>query len=160
MGKGRGKVQWGKIQGKERTGIWCTVIKVQLFISACAELERKGNNKIYADSWYSGGCMPFVPAQCDCPTHITKIVPVSFLTAKMHFCITSQLPDSVWLGPAEINQVTQGEKFQFFADFLYLKMHYIWFKGWDVVWTNFYLLEMSLFILMKKDESLLPSLRW
>lgn len=26
--------------------------------------------------------MPFVPAQCDCPTHITKIVPVSFVTAK------------------------------------------------------------------------------
>lgn len=47
MGKGKGKVQRGKTQDKERTGIWCTVIKVQLFISACVELERKGNNKTY-----------------------------------------------------------------------------------------------------------------
>lgn len=71
--------------------------------------------------------MPFVPAQCDHPTCITKIVPVSFLLAKIHFYIESQLPDLGWLGPAEINQVTQGEKVsdfaQFLANFLYLKMH-------------------------------------
>lgn len=95
--------------------------------------------------------MPFVPSQGCHPTYITKIVPMSFLLAEIHFHIESQLPDSGQFCTAEIIWVTQGENAldsgKFSANFLYLKMHEVWFKRWEIVWTNFYFLEMSLLIL-------------